>query len=101
MLPAGQSKTHPKHCERNTIVHIRANPVSMLLALLATGAAALAIAAAPSVLAAPNEPTCADTGALTQCQGAGNVQIYTTPPAMAAPNKFAYGPFEGYHHGRS
>jgi hypothetical protein len=79
-------------------VHTRANPVSVLLA---TGAATLAIAAAPSVLAAPNDPTCADTGASTQCQGAGNVQIYTTPQAMAAPNKLAYGPFEGYHHGRS
>ena len=98
MLPQGQSKTYPKHSGRNTIVHIRANPVSTLLA---TGAAALAIAAAPSVLAAPNEPTCADTGASTQCQGAGNVQIYTTPQAMAAPNKSAYGPFQGYHHGRS
>jgi hypothetical protein len=98
VLPQGQSKTYPKHSGRNTIVHIRANPVSTLLA---TGAAAWAIAAAPSVLAAPNEPTCADTGASTQCQGAGNVQIYTTPQAMAAPNKSAYGPFQGYHHGRS
>ena len=79
-------------------MHVRANPVSMLLA---TGAAALAIAAAPSILAAPNDPDCDDTGALTQCQGAGNVQIYTTPQATAAPNKLAYGPFQGYHHGRS
>ena len=69
--------------------------------LLAAGAAAVAIAAAPSVLAAPNEQSCADMGGSTVCQRAGNVQIHTSPDATpAAQPGNAYGPFEGYDAGR-
>jgi hypothetical protein len=78
-------------------VHIRANPVSTLLA---AGAAAVAIAVAPSVLAAPNEQSCADMGGSTVCQRAGNVQIHTSPQATPAQPGTAYGPFEGYNAGR-
>jgi hypothetical protein len=83
--------------ETSVIVHIWTN---YLAPLLAAGAAAVAIAAAPSVLAAPNEQSCADMGGSTVCQRAGNVQIHTGPQATPAQPGTAYGPFEGYNSGR-
>jgi hypothetical protein len=75
--------------------------ITVIAPLVAAGAAAVAIAAAPSALAAPNEPTCSDVGGSTQCQSTGNVQIYTAPHAMPGPTNSTYGPFEGYHAGRN
>ena len=77
--------------------------ITVIAPLLAAGAAAGAIAAAPSVLATPNQPPCSDVGGSTQCQSTGNVQIYTAPHAMppTVPTNSTYGPFLGYHAGRN
>jgi hypothetical protein len=77
--------------------------INYIAAFLAAGAAAVAIVAAPSALAAPNVPTCSDGGGSTQCQSTGNVQIYTAPHAMPPtnPTNSTYGPFLGYHAGRN
>jgi hypothetical protein len=83
--------------EGSVIVHIWTNYSAPLLA---AGAAVVAIAAAPSLLAAPNEQSCADMGGSTVCQRAGNVQIHTSPHATPAQPGTAYGPFEGYDAGR-
>jgi hypothetical protein len=50
--------------------------------LLATAAAAVAIAAAPNASAAPSEQRCLHTGESTACQTPGNVQAYTSPRAL-------------------
>ena len=50
--------------------------------LLATAAAAVAIAAAPNASAAPSEQRCLHTGESTACQTPGNVQAYTAPRAL-------------------
>jgi hypothetical protein len=50
--------------------------------LLAAAAAAMAIATAPSALAAPSEQPCSDAGESTNCQRLGNVQVYTSPRAL-------------------
>ena len=78
-------------------MHIRTN---YLAPLLAVGAAAVLIAAAPRVSAGPNEQSCADMGGSTMCRRAGNVQIHTSPDATPAQPGTAYGPFEGYNAGR-
>jgi hypothetical protein len=78
--------------------------------LLAAGAAAAAIATAPTALAAPtgaaNPPqaqeSCIDLGTDTQCQSPGNVQINDTPAYPQYPY-FPYpyygGDFDGGFHG--
>jgi hypothetical protein len=59
--------------------------------LLATGAAAVAIAAAPVAAAAPSAPgdsaqtqqSCANLGGTqTECQAPGNVQVNDAPPQV-------------------
>jgi hypothetical protein len=82
------------------VVRIR---ITYITAPLAAWAVAVAIAAAPSALAAPNAPTCSDGGGSTQCQSPGNVQIYTAPHATPPtnPTNSTYGPFLGYHAGRN
>jgi hypothetical protein len=51
--------------------------------LLAAGAAAVAIAAAPIAAAAPSTvPSCGASGAGTICQSPGNVQINDSPPPV-------------------
>jgi hypothetical protein len=53
--------------------------------VLAAGAAALAITAAPIAAAAtpgPAQQSCVDSGAGTECQSPGNVQIYSSPPVV-------------------
>jgi hypothetical protein len=95
--------THPAESHHDAlkgtiIVRITSNHTPLLLL---AGAAALAIAAAPSASAAPNEPPCTDMGGSTQCQSTGNVQIYTTPHAMPGTANSTYGPFVGYNHGRN
>ena len=53
--------------------------------LLAAGAAAVAILAAPTAAAAPTplQQTCIATGAGTTCQSPGNVEITNSPPAVS------------------
>mgnify|MGYP003543417969 FL=1 len=53
--------------------------------LLAAGAAAVAIVAAPTATAAPTplQNTCIATGAVTTCQTPGNVEITNSPPAVS------------------
>jgi hypothetical protein len=66
---------------------------------LAAGAAAVAIAAAPSAMAA-NQQSCVDLGGATQCQTPGNVQINSDTPAANAGGYSSYGPFFTYDRGR-
>ena len=49
--------------------------------LLAAGAAAIAIIAAPTAAALPK--TCVGNGAGTTCQSAGNVEITNSAPAVS------------------
>jgi hypothetical protein len=49
--------------------------------LLAAGAAAVAIIAAPTAAALPK--ICAANGAGTTCQSTGNVEITNSPPALS------------------
>jgi hypothetical protein len=87
-----------EHIDGIAMVRIR---ISCITQLLAVGAAAVAIATAPSASAAPNDQACSDMGGATQCQRTGNVQIYTSLHAMAVTPRSAYGPFEGYHAGHA
>jgi hypothetical protein len=65
--------------------------LNYIAALLATGAAAVAIAAAPIAAAAPTAPgdtsqaqqSCASLGGTqTECQTPGNVQVNDAPPQV-------------------
>ncbi len=58
--------------------------------LLAAGAVAAAIAAAPNASAA-DVRTCANGGGATICQSPGNAEIHTNGPQVQAPR--SYGPF--------
>ena len=67
--------------------------------LLTAGAAAIAIAAAPMATAAPTTaaPTpmpqsCSATGAGTECQSPGNVEIQDAPPPVSFSPYGGYGP---------
>jgi hypothetical protein len=69
-------------------MRIRLNHIAPLLA---AGAAAVAIATAPIVTAAPTAPgnpaqvqqSCAALGGTqTECQAPGNVQVYDAPPQV-------------------
>ena len=59
--------------------------LSHITPLLAAGAAAVAIVAAPTAAAAPtpHQKTCVATGAGTTCQSPGNVEINDGPPAVS------------------
>jgi hypothetical protein len=83
---------------KGVIVRIRINYITPVLA---AGAAAVAIAAAPSAAATPGDQLCSDMGGSTQCHRTGNVQIYTVPQAASATTTSTYGPFVGYHNGRN
>ena len=72
---------------------------SYITTLLAAGAAAVAIAAAPMATAAPTTaaPTpmpqsCSATGAGTECQSPGNVEIQDAPPPVSFSPYGGYGP---------
>jgi hypothetical protein len=84
--------------EGSSVVGIR---ITYITPLLAAGAAAVALAAAPGALAAPNAPPCSDVGGSTLCQSPGNVEIYTAPHAVPGTANSTYGPFVGYNHGRN
>ena len=75
--------------------------INYITPVLAAGVAAGSIAAPPSAAATPDDQLCSDMGGSTQCQSAGNVQIYTTLHAMSVTPRTAYGPFEGYHAGHN
>jgi hypothetical protein len=75
--------------------------IGFIAPVLAAGAAAVAVAAAPSAAATPDGQLCSDMGGSTQCHRTGNVQIYTTPQAAPATTTSTYGPFVGYHNGRN
>jgi hypothetical protein len=69
--------------------------------LLSTGTMALAIAAAPNAWAAPSEQPCSDMGGSTLCQRTSSVEIYATPQSLPGASNTTYGPFLGYHNGRT
>ena len=75
--------------------------IGFIAPVLAAGAAAVAVAAAPSAAATPDGQLCSDMGGSTQCHRTGNVQIYTVPQAASATTTSTYGPFVGYHNGRN
>ena len=56
-----------------------------LAPLLAAGAVAVAVGAAPIAVAAPGpiQQSCTADGAGTECQSPGNVQIDDSPPAVS------------------
>jgi hypothetical protein len=58
--------------------------LTYLTTLLSTAAAAAAIVAAPTAAAAAASPSqsCGETGAGTECQSPGNVQIDDAPPPV-------------------
>ena len=66
------------------------NKQRFITTVLAAGAAAAAIASAPTALAADTR-ACGDGGGATICQSPGNVEIHTAPPRVQAPQ--IYGPF--------
>jgi hypothetical protein len=61
----------------------------LIASVLAAGAVAATIAAAPTALAAGTR-TCGDGGGSTICQNPGNVEIHTGPQVQAPR---IYGPF--------
>ena len=64
---------------------------SYITTLLATGAAAFAIAAAPTAMAASTPlQSCSVTGTGSECQSPGNVEIYDSPPPVS------FEPYGGY-----
>jgi hypothetical protein len=77
-------------------VRIKLNRITPLLAI---GAAAIAIVAAPTASAA--DDSCVNSGGSTECVSPDNVEVYTSPQALPAAGQSSYGPFMGYHHGRS
>ena len=66
--------------------------LNYLAALLAAGAVAVAIGAAPIAAAAPSpiQQSCATDGAGTECQSPGNVEINDSPPPVS------FDPYGGY-----
>jgi hypothetical protein len=65
---------------RSSTVRIKLNYIAPLLA---AGAAAIAIAAAPMAAAAPTTgQSCGASGSGTICQSPGNVQINDAPPPV-------------------
>jgi hypothetical protein len=75
--------------------------IDYIATLLAVGAAAVALATAPSASAVPDDQTCSDMGGATRCQRTVNAQIYAKPHALPTAPNSTYGPFLGYHNGRT
>ena len=75
---------------------MRINP-RYLTPVLAAGAAALAIAAAPTAAAAQGETgqSCVTLGTSTKCQAPGDVEINSSIPAPPVGPWAVYGPFWG------
>jgi hypothetical protein len=75
---------------------------SYITALLAAGAAAVAIAAAPMATAAPTtaaptpmQQSCSAVGGGSECQSPGNVEIQDPPPPVGFEPYGGYGPALG------
>lgn len=69
-------------------------------ALVAAGAASVAIAVAPTAAAAPTGQTCTYVGSqTTQCQSPGNVQINSDHPVTYPSQYPFYGNVLLFHHG--
>jgi hypothetical protein len=68
-----------------------------LAAVLAAGAATVAIAAAPAAAARDEQPgqSCVILGTSTKCQSRGDVEINSSIPAPPAGPWAVYGPFWG------
>jgi hypothetical protein len=92
-------RRQPSHIGNKESATMRTR-IDYIATLLAVGAAAVALATAPSVSAAPDDQACSDMGGATQCLRTGDAQIYAKPHALLAPNN-PYGPFVGYHNGRA
>lgn len=71
-----------------------------LMPMLAAGAAAVAISAAPIASAATVQQSCTDTASGSECQSPGNVEINDTPPPVSFDpygyDGFLLGGFGGY-----
>jgi hypothetical protein len=80
-LDGRRAGNHAEHVEGNVIVR---RGMSCNISLLAAAVAAMAVATAPSASAAPGEQPRFDTGGSTTCHAPGNVQIFSSPPALPA-----------------
>jgi hypothetical protein len=73
--------------------------LTYLMSVLAAGAAAAAISAAPIASAAVQQ-SCTDTASGSECQSPGNVEINDTPPPVSFDpygyDGFLLGGFGGY-----
>src|SRR5262245_5313628 len=70
--------------------------------LLAAGAAAVAISAAPTAAAAPTSAhkTCTHSVSGSQCESAGNIEINNTPTTQFTPHYPEWAGNLRFHHGR-
>jgi hypothetical protein len=75
--------------------------IDYIARVLALGVVAIALAGTPNAWATVDDQACSDTGGLTQCQRAADVQIYAKPHALPSAPNSTYGPFVGYHNGRN
>jgi hypothetical protein len=57
--------------------------LTYLMSMLAAGAAAVAISAAPIASAASVQQSCTDTASGSECASPGNVEINDTPPPVS------------------
>ncbi len=64
---------------------------NLAISLIATGAAAAAIAVAPNAAASVNPTNCNDKGGASVCQRQGHSSIRVDPPPRA--NQRLFGPF--------
>ncbi|MFZ0835506.1 MAG: hypothetical protein WAM92_21025 [Mycobacterium sp.] len=64
-------------------------------------AGVVAVAVAVATPASASVGSCVNSGASTECVSPGNAEIYTSPEALPGAGHSGYGPFMGYHHGRS
>jgi hypothetical protein len=74
--------------------------LSYVTTLLAAGAAATAIAAAPTAMADPGPQSCVYLGvSATQCQTPGNVQINDNPAYVQYTSQYPYWRGDSFPHG--
>jgi hypothetical protein len=76
--------------------------LSHVAPLLAAGAAAVAISAAPTAAAAPTSAhkTCTQSVSGSQCESSGNVEITNTPTTHFTPQYPVWAGNLLFHHGR-
>jgi hypothetical protein len=73
-----------------------------IASLLAAGAAAVAISAAPTAAAAPSpaDKICTQSVSGSQCESAGNIEINDTPTTHFTPQYPMWAGDSRFHHGR-